>query len=94
MPHTHPGFQVARILSGTLTYNVIEGEVTILRGGGATETATTGQTVTLEAGDTVIENPDLQHFGANNGTEPVVIYAASLFSTGSPPAEPLPSAAP
>lgn len=94
VPHVHPGFQVARIESGTLTYDVIEGEVTILRADGSVEIGTTGQVVTLEAGDTVIENPGLSHFGANNGTEPVVIHAASLFTTGEPPAIPLPSAAP
>ena len=40
-PHTHPGFQVARIESGTLTYNVISGVVTILRADGTTETVLT-----------------------------------------------------
>jgi quercetin dioxygenase-like cupin family protein len=94
VPHTHPGFQVARVVSGELTYNVIDGEVTILRGDGSTETGTTGQVLIVRAGDTVIENPDLAHFGANAGTEPVEIYAASLFETGSPPAIPLPTTAP
>lgn len=94
VPHTHPGFQVARIVSGTLTYEVISGEVTILRGDGSTETASSGETVILEAGDSVVENPELQHFGANNGTKAVEIYASSLFAVGAPPAEPLPSTAP
>lgn len=94
VPHTHPGFQVARVVSGDLTYNVIDGEVTVLRADGTTETGTTGQVLVVHAGDTVIENPDLAHFGANAGTEPVEIYAASLFETGSAPAIPLPSTAP
>ena len=94
MPHTHPGFQVARIVSGTLTYNVIAGEVTILRADGSTETASTGDVVTINAGDTVVENPDLQHYGANDGDVPVEIYASSLFPVGAPPAIPLPSTAP
>jgi quercetin dioxygenase-like cupin family protein len=94
VPHTHPGFQVARIVSGDLTYTVIDGEVTILRADGSTETGTSGQVVELHATDTVIENPGLAHFGANSGTEPVEIYAASLFETASAPAIPLPSTAP
>jgi hypothetical protein len=36
----------------------------------------------------------MAHFGANNGSEPVVLHAASLFTTGSEPALPLPSTAP
>jgi len=94
VPHVHPGFQVARIVSGTLTYEVIDGEVTILRADGSTETASAGAVVTLDAGDTVIENPDLSHFGTNNGSEPVIIHASSLFTTGSAPAIPLASPAP
>jgi quercetin dioxygenase-like cupin family protein len=94
VPHTHPGFQVARVVSGELTYNVIDGQVTVLRADGTTETANSGQVLIVDAGDTVIENPDLAHFGANAGTESVEIYAASLFESGSAPAIPLPSAAP
>jgi hypothetical protein len=94
VPHTHPGFQVARVVSGELTYNVIDGQVTILRADGTTDTGSTGQVLVVHAGDTVIENPDLAHFGANSGTAPVEIYAASLFETGSAPAIPLPSTAP
>jgi hypothetical protein len=36
VPHTHPGFQVARIKSGVLAYDVISGEVTIQRADGST----------------------------------------------------------
>jgi quercetin dioxygenase-like cupin family protein len=93
-PHTHPGFQVARVLSGTLSYDVISGTVTILRADGTTEMARSGSVVTVNAGDTVIENPDLAHFGSNSGDVPVEIVAASLFTHGSPPALPLASAAP
>ncbi|MGH2407445.1 MAG: hypothetical protein ACRDF7_05105 [Candidatus Limnocylindrales bacterium] len=93
-PHTHPGWQVARIVSGTLSYTIISGEATVLRGTGGTETHETGETFVLLAGDTIVENPDLQHFGANNGTVPVEIYASSLFTDGQPPAIPLPGASP
>jgi quercetin dioxygenase-like cupin family protein len=94
VPHHHPGYQVARVVSGTLTYNVIAGTADIIRADGSTETATGGDVVTLGAGDTVIENPDTQHFGANNGTEEVILDTATLFATGEPPSIPLPSASP
>jgi quercetin dioxygenase-like cupin family protein len=94
VPHHHPGYQVARIVSGTLTYNVLAGTADVIRADGTTETATGGDVVTLNAGDTVIENPDTKHFGANDGTEEVILYTATLFTTGEPPAIPLPSASP
>lgn len=94
VPHHHPGYQVARIVSGVLTYNVLAGTADIIRADGSTETATGGGVVTLNAGDTVIENPATEHFGANDGTEPVILYTSTLFTTGEPPAIPLPSASP
>lgn len=94
VPHHHPGYQVARIVSGTLTYNVIAGTADIIRADGSTETATGGDVVTLNAGDTVVENPQTEHFGANDGTEEVILYTSTLFTTGEPPAIPLPSASP
>ena len=94
VPHRHPGWQIARVSSGTLTYTILTGTVTVLRAGGAQEMHGAGETITLAAGDTVIENPDVQHFGANNGTAPVEIYASSLLKDGEPVAIPLPSGAP
>jgi len=96
VPHHHPGWQVARIVAGTLTYQILKGEATVIRGSGATETHKSGETITLATGDSIVENPDLDHFGSNSGTTPVEIYAASLFTDGQPPAIPLasPSAAP
>jgi quercetin dioxygenase-like cupin family protein len=90
-PHHHPGWQVARITAGTLTYQIIDGQATVLRANGATELHGAGEVVTLETGDSVVENPDLHHFGANNGSVPVEIYTATLFTDGSPPAIPLPT---
>jgi quercetin dioxygenase-like cupin family protein len=94
VPHYHPGYQVARIVSGVLTYTVIEGVTEVIRADGSTETVTNGATVTLTAGDTVVEHPDSHHYGVNKGTESVVIYAATLLVTGEPNAIPLPSASP
>jgi quercetin dioxygenase-like cupin family protein len=94
VPHVHPGYQVARIVSGTLTYDVIAGEALVVRGDGTRDIVGAGEVVTLEAGDTVVENPDVSHFGSNQGDVPVELYSASLFATGAPPAEPLASPAP
>ena len=55
VPHRHPGWQIARITSGTLTYTILTGTVTVVRGGGAQETHGAGETIKLNAGDTVIE---------------------------------------
>ena len=57
VPHRHPGWQIARITSGTLTYTILTGTVTVVRGGGAQETHGAGETIKLNAGDTVIESP-------------------------------------
>jgi quercetin dioxygenase-like cupin family protein len=94
VPHTHPGWQVARIVAGTLSYTIISGQATVIRSGGGTETHGSGETITLATGDSIVENPDLAHFGTNKGSTPVEIYAASLFKDGSPPAIPLPSGNP
>jgi quercetin dioxygenase-like cupin family protein len=91
VPHEHPGWQIARITAGTLTYNIIEGDALVIRAGGARETYSAGDVVTLATGDTVVENPGTKHFGANDGTEPVEIYTASLFEADQPPAIALPT---
>ncbi len=94
VPHYHPGWQVARIIAGTLTYTIIDGQATVIRKGGATETHGGGETITIATGDSIVENTDLHHYGANNGSVAVEIYAASLFGDGQPPAIPLASPSP
>src|SRR5262245_42563734 len=53
-PHTHPGAQLGHIAEGTLTYTVIDGEVTVIRAAGteqeSTETVEAGTTTTLNTG--------------------------------------------
>jgi quercetin dioxygenase-like cupin family protein len=88
-PHRHPGWQVARIVAGTLDYTIIAGQASVIRANGSTETHGAGETVVLATGDSVVENPDLEHFGANKGSVTVEIYTASLFQDGQPPAIPL-----
>jgi quercetin dioxygenase-like cupin family protein len=88
-PHTHPGDQVARIVSGMLTYEVVSGEAQVLRRDGASETVGAGSSVTLVPGDTVVESPGMVHFASNAGRRPVVIISATLFETGAEPATPV-----
>ena len=89
VPHEHPGWQVARIDSGTLTYSIIAGDVSVTRANGTVETHAGGETIELAPGDTVVENPGTQHFGANEGTEAVVLYTSTLFDQDEPPSIPL-----
>ena len=89
-PHRHPGWQVARITAGQLQYTVISGEASVLRSDGRKEQIGAGAVTVLNAGDSVIENPSLDHFGINLGPATVEIYTASIFESGLPPAILLP----
>jgi quercetin dioxygenase-like cupin family protein len=82
-PHTHPGWQLARITAGELEYSVLEGEGVLLRADGSQETMGPG-TYVLATGDGVIENPALIHYGANRGDEVVTLISATLFEAGEP----------
>ena len=86
--HTHPGMQVAQIVSGTLSYTVLEGTVPVTRAAsGMVEPVTAGSgEVEINPGDSFYEAEGVIHFGQNAGTEPVVILVASLFEIGMPPA--------
>jgi quercetin dioxygenase-like cupin family protein len=94
VPHRHPGWQIARIVSGTLTYTILAGTPTVIRANGEQQTPGAGQTIKLAAGDTVIENPGVEHFGANDGPDVVEIYTSTLLADGEPVAIPLATAAP
>jgi len=82
-PHTHPGWQLARITVGELEYSVVSGVGELLRADGSSEPMGPG-TYILATGDGVIENPDLVHFAANRTDDIVTIIAATLFSAGEP----------
>jgi len=92
--HTHPGMQVAWVESGVLTYTVVEGgSVPITRTWmeGSPEPAEElgpGETTDLHPGDAVVEVEGVVHFGANLGTEDVVLWSAVLFDPDQPAAIP------
>ena len=92
--HRHQGTQVARILSGTLTYTVRRGSVPVRRGESDLNPRTVrlieaGQTARIRAGQWIVEQPSDIHQAANRGSAPVVIYLATLLKTGAPPATPV-----
>jgi len=86
--HHHPGTQIARVTNGTLTYSVETGSVKVLRGPSDDPTLVrridAGETGKVRTGQWIVEQPSEVHHAANRGTEPVVIYLATLFPTGAP----------
>jgi quercetin dioxygenase-like cupin family protein len=94
--HIHPGMQIAWVESGELTYHVLKGEVLIGRGPVTSEPMPgsplilpAGESMVLKPGDYVVENPGAVHYGENLGSEPLVLWAATLLETGQPPAIPV-----
>ena len=91
-PHTHPGTQIAWIESGVLHYVVVEGgEIAVTRASGPgtpgpIEYLGPGEETDLYPGDSVVETSEVVHYGANLGTEPVVILASTLLVTDLPAA--------
>jgi len=81
-PHVHPGIQLAYIESGTLTYTIVSGTANVRRGGADPTPVTGPTTITLDAGDAVNETGDMVHFGANDGSVPLVILASLLTEDG------------
>jgi quercetin dioxygenase-like cupin family protein len=91
--HFHPGPQLAVVSEGTLTYQIVKGEVPVTRAAGTpnakVETARAGQTIELKPGDSLIEAPGMEHNAKNNGSVPIVLYLSSLFPQGAPPSSPV-----
>jgi len=92
--HRHPGVQIARIDRGVLTYTVVDGRVDVMRGSPEADstrvrTISSGQTAKIRAGQWIVERPGTIHRATNRGQKKIVIYVASLFKLGSPPAIPV-----
>ena len=89
-PHHHAGDQVAYITQGVLTYTVISGEATAMKGPGDTGTVVkklhAGDSVKLRTGMWLIEHENEVHQAANAGEIPIVIMIATLARTGAPSA--------
>lgn len=82
--HFHQGTQIARVVSGVLTYNVVSGIAAITRADGRTQVATGPKVLKLRRNDTIVETASLVHFGANDTGKPVVIELAALLQEGAP----------
>lgn len=87
--HFHQGTQVARVVKGVLTYDVISGTAQVARRDGTTESVTGPTTIRLKAGDSLVEVESLAHAGSNAGARPVVIELAALLTTGASLATPV-----
>jgi quercetin dioxygenase-like cupin family protein len=92
--HRHPGVQIARIEQGVLTYTVVTGAVNVWRGNPevkATKVRTirAGQTAPIRTGQWIVEKPGTIHRARNRGKKAIVLYVATLFRNGAPPAIPV-----
>ncbi len=92
-PHSHPGWQIARVAAGTLTYTVLTGSVDVQRANGLQVSYPAGQTIDINTGDSVLENPDEHHKAENKGTVAVELWATSLLDSTKDVAIPDPSPA-
>jgi quercetin dioxygenase-like cupin family protein len=92
--HHHLGTQISRVVAGTLTYTVRRGTA-VLRSGDAevdprlVRKIKAGETVRIRPGQWLVEQPSDIHEAANRGSEPVVIYLATLLKAGAPPSTPV-----
>jgi len=85
--HFHSGTQIGAVVQGELTYTVFTGEVDWFHAdqpGSPAEMISPGETVTVLAGDALVESPGSIHQGRNTGTVPIIIYLSTLFPAGSP----------
>ena len=77
--HFHDGTQVARVISGVLTYEVVSGVAVVSRADGTRDDYTGPATVKLRPGDVVTELPGMIHRGRNATKKPVVTETAALL---------------
>lgn len=87
--HHHEGVQIGLVEAGELTYHVAAGAVpvyaTAADGTSAlVRTVRAGEDARIVAGQWVVEEPDDHHWGANEGSEPLVIVTSALLRQGAP----------
>jgi uncharacterized RmlC-like cupin family protein len=87
--HFHQGTQVAHVVSGVLTYNIVAGVAAVTRADGKHEEFSAPNTVLLQPGDSLVETSTLTHFGANDTDKAVVIELTALLEQGAPLATPV-----
>jgi quercetin dioxygenase-like cupin family protein len=94
--HYHPGTQIAYVSSGRIDYTVKTGSVTVMTGPAdgmakIVRKIGPGQTGKIEAGEWIVEQPSTRHSSVNPTGQKTVIYLATLFPIGAPPAIAVPS---
>jgi quercetin dioxygenase-like cupin family protein len=82
--HYHQGTQLARVVSGVLTYNIVSGTAAITHKTGQMEDRVGPAVVHLHPGDSLVETAGLVHYGANATRHKVVIELAALLEAGAP----------
>jgi hypothetical protein len=87
--HFHQGTQVARVIAGVLTYDVVSGQALVTHVNGTSETVDAPATIKLRRGESLVETQGLVHYGSNAGKRPVVIELAALLQAGAPLATPV-----
>ncbi|MBS1895504.1 MAG: hypothetical protein JST59_29745 [Actinobacteria bacterium] len=92
--HHHLGTQISRVVSGTLSYTVREGQAELFEGESNEEprlirVITAGKTAQIQPGQWLVEQPSDIHQAANRGSSPVVIYLATLLKDGAAPSTPV-----
>src|SRR3954452_7857958 len=63
--HFHEGTQVARVISGVLTYDIASGAATVTHVGGKSEVVSAPATVKLHPGEGLVETQGLVHHGSH-----------------------------
>jgi quercetin dioxygenase-like cupin family protein len=94
--HHHRGTQISRVTAGVLTYTVRRGSAVVREGEADRDPRlvrrlAAGDTARVRAGQWLVEQPSDVHEAANRGSDPVVIYIATLLETGAPPSTPVAS---
>ena len=94
-PHHHEGTQIGLVEFGVLTYHVLIGDVPVYRANADgrpvhDRTIRAGEFGAVAAGEWVVEEAGDHHWGANDETEPLVIFTSSLLREGAPLATPDP----
>jgi quercetin dioxygenase-like cupin family protein len=81
--HQHPGAVVVTVASGTFGTEFQEGEGTLTRADGTSETVSAGASATMQAGDSLAYEGAL-HTMANEGDETLILVVAALLDPNQP----------
>ena len=83
--HIHPGATVFSVESGTFSWTLHAGTVSVTRPGAATEQVTEpGTELVLNPGEGLSYNADVVHTARAAGDEVTSVLVSSLFETGQP----------